>query len=147
VYARDIIVFSVATYVVAAVLVGAYAEPIVRLFVGNSGDATIPVAVTLVYAACLAVVGQGVKAGITGPLDASGDTPWPFYSQIVGMFGAAIPIAYLGATTSLGLWGLYLSFLAEATIPAAINYYRFSTGKWKAISREFRPDSAAPADD
>jgi len=147
IYARDIIVFSVATYVVAAVLVGAFAEPIVRLFVGDSGDATIPVAVALVYAACLAVVGQAVKAGTAGPLDASGDTRWPFYSQIVGMFGAAIPIAYLGATTSLGLVGLYLSFLAETTIPAVINYYRFSTGKWKAISREFRPDSGVPADD
>ncbi|WP_132057982.1 MATE family efflux transporter [Halorussus amylolyticus] len=145
-YARDIVVFSVATYVVAAILVGAFAEPIVRSFVSDPAELSIPVAVSLVYAACVATVAQGVKSAAAGPLDASGDTRWPFYSQMVGMFCCAIPVAYLGATTSLGLFGLYLSFLAETTVPAAINYYRFSTGKWKAISREFRPD-AAVADD
>ncbi|WP_435176617.1 MATE family efflux transporter [Halorussus sp. AFM4] len=144
-YARDIVVFSVATYVVAAALVAGFAEPIVGLFVGESGEATVPVAVALVYAACVAVVAGGVKAATAGPLDASGDTRWPFYSQLIGMFGVAIPVAYLGAVTSLGMVGLYLSFVAETAVPAAINYHRFSTGKWKAISREFRP--GAPADD
>ncbi|WP_134670973.1 MATE family efflux transporter [Halorussus marinus] len=145
-YARDVIAFAVATYAVAAVLVAAFAEPIVGLFVGDATDPSIPVAVGLVYAACLAVLAQGVKGAAAGPLDASGDTRWPFYSQLVGMFGCAIPLAYLGATTSLGIAGLYLSFLGETIVPAAINYYRFSTGKWKAISRDFRPD-APVADD
>jgi putative MATE family efflux protein len=144
-YARDIVIFSVATYVVASVLVAAFAEPIVLLFVGDATDPSVPVAVALVYAACVAVVPQAVKGAAAGPLDASGDTRWTFYSQAIGMFGGALPLAYLGATTSLGLVGLYLSLLAESSIPAAINYYRFSTGKWKAISREFRP--GAPADD
>ncbi|WP_267643821.1 MATE family efflux transporter [Haloarchaeobius amylolyticus] len=139
-YARGVIVFSVATYAVAGLLVGVFAEPIVRLFVDNPNDPAVPIAVALVYAACFAVVGQGVKSATAGPLDASGDTRWPFYSQVLGMFGFTIPVAYLGATTALGLFGLYLSFAAETFVPAAINYYRFSTGKWKAISREYRPD-------
>jgi Na+-driven multidrug efflux pump len=53
---------------------------------------------------------------------------------------------YLGATTSLGLWGLYLAYFAQTVVPAGINYYRFSTGKWKAISRAYRPDSAVGDD-
>ena len=145
-YARDVVAFAVATYFVAAVIVAVLAEPIVRSFVGDPADPSIPIAVALVYAACVATLAQGVKAAAAGPLDASGDTRWPFYSQVLGMFGCAIPVAYLGATTSLGEVGLYLSFVAETTVPAAINYYRFSTGKWKAISREFRPD-AVSADD
>ncbi|WP_115864823.1 MATE family efflux transporter [Halorussus litoreus] len=144
-YGRDIVRFSIATYVLAALVVAIFAKPIVHLFVGDPSDPSVPVAVALVYAACVAVIPQAVKAAAAGPLDASGDTRWPFYSQALGMFGAAIPVAYLGATTSLGLAGLYLSFLAESSIPAAINYYRFSTGKWKAISREFLPGT--PADD
>ncbi len=145
-YARDVIVFSVATHAVAAVIVFVLAEPIVLLFVGDSTDPAVPIAVSLVYAACTAVVAQGIKGAAAGPLDASGDTRWPFYSQIIGMFACAIPVAYLGATTALGVVGLYLSFVAETTVPAAINYYRFSTGKWKAISREFRPGTPV-ADD
>jgi putative MATE family efflux protein len=140
-YGREIVRFSVGTYLVFALLVAVLARPIVLAFVGDPGDPSVPVAVNLVYAACLAVLGQGVNSTIAGALDASGDTRWPFYSQALGMFGGSIPLAYLGATTSLGLWGLYLAFFTETFVPAAINYYRFTTGKWKAISREYRPEA------
>jgi len=142
-YGHEIVRYAVATYVVAAVLVFAFTEPIVHLFVNDPAEIDIGVAVWLVYASCVAVVGRGVTSAAAGALDASGDTRWPFYSQALGMFGGVIPLAYLGATTSLGLLGLGLTFFAESWIPAAINYYRFSTGKWKSISREFRPDAAA----
>jgi len=145
-YGREIVRFSLATYLVFAALVAVFARPIVLAFVGDPGDPSVPVAVGLVYAACLAVLAQGVNSTISGALDASGDTRWPFYSQALGMFGGAIPLAYLGATAPLGLWGLYLAFFAETFVPAAINYYRFTTGKWKAISREYRPETPAGDD-
>ena len=144
-YGREIVRFAVAVYLVSALVIFVLSEPIVGLFVGETGEASIPIAVTLVHAACIAVVFQGVAGGASGALDASGDTRWPFYSQFLGMFVVAIPLAYVGATTSLGLWGLYLAFVAETSVPAAINYWRFHTGKWKAISRTYRPGT--PADD
>ena len=140
-YARDIIRFSVATYVVSALLIAAFATEIVVLFADSPASPEVPIAVDLVYAACVAVVFQGVSGGAAGPLDAAGDTQIPFLSQFVGMFLVAIPLAYVGATTALGLWGLYLAFLAETTIPAAINYWRFRSGKWKGISEAYRPDA------
>ena len=145
-YGREIIRFSVATYIVAALLIAVFAEPIVIAFVGDATDPSVPIAVGLVYAACVAVVFQGVAGGAAGPLDASGDTRWPFYSQIIGMFFVSIPLAYLGATTPLGMMGLYLAFLAETSVTAAINYYRFTTGKWMKISRAYRPEVSG-ADD
>jgi putative MATE family efflux protein len=145
-YGREIVRFSVVTYLVFAGVVAVFARPIVLAFVGDPGDPSVPVAVALVYAACLAVVAQGVNRTIAGALDASGDTRWPFYSQALGMFGGSIPLAYLGATTDLGLWGLYLAFFTETFVPAAINYYRFTTGKWKAISRGYRPDVTVESD-
>jgi Na+-driven multidrug efflux pump len=145
-YAREIVRFSLATYLVFAAVVAAFARPIVLGFVGDPGDPSVPVAVGLVYAACVAVLAQGVNRTIAGALDASGDTRWPFYSQALGMFGGSIPLAYLGATTNLGLWGLYLAFFTETFVPAAINYYRFGTGEWKAISREYRPETTISDD-
>jgi putative MATE family efflux protein len=145
-YGREITRLAVGTYVVGAAVVFVFAEPIVDLFVSDPTDPAIPVAVGLVYAACVGIVPQAVKATSAGALDATGDTRWPFYSQVLGMVVVGIPLAYLGATTALGIWGLYLAFLAESLLPAAINYHRFSTGKWKAISREYRP-GGAPADD
>jgi len=141
-YGREITLFSVATYVLFAAAVGVFAYDIVVLFVESPSDPSVPIAVDLVYVAALAVIPQGVSAAAAGALDATGDTRWPFYSRVLGMFGGAIPLVYLGATTELGMLGVYLSLFAETCIPAAINYYRFGTGKWKAISREYRPDAA-----
>ncbi|ADD07427.1 MATE efflux family protein (plasmid) [Natrialba magadii ATCC 43099] len=145
-YGRDIIRFAVATYIVSAIVIALFADQIVVLFADDPTSAEIPIATDLVYAACVAVVFQGVAGAAAGPLDASGDTNVPFASQFIGMFLGSIPLAYLGATTSLGYWGLYLAFIAETTIPAAINYWRFRTDKWKSISQTYRPD-AAVADD
>ncbi|WP_280585989.1 MATE family efflux transporter [Halorubrum sp. Boch-26] len=164
-YARDIIRFSVATYVVSAALIAVFATDIVVLFAESPQSPEVPIAVNLVYAACVAVVFQGVSGGAAGPLDAAGDTKIPFASQFLGMFCVSIPLAYVGANDAtpaldvpltgltvpevalpaIGLWGLYMAFLAETTIPAAINYWRFRSGKWKGISEAYRPD--APADD
>jgi len=169
-YGREIIRFAVATYLVSAAIVFVFAEPITLAFTDDPGELSVSAAVSLVHAACIAVVVSGISSGAAGPLNAAGDTRWPFYSQSLGMFGFAIPLAYLGAngleipTTvmvpllevaiptpglsipAIGLWGLYLAFVAETTVPAAINYYRFTTGKWKAISRSYRPDTPT-ADD
>jgi putative MATE family efflux protein len=141
-YGRDIIRFAVAVYAVSAVIVAVFAEPLVRLFVDNPAQnlETVRIAVNLLYAACLAVLFQGVSGAAIGPLDASGDTRVPFLSQFLGMFGGSIPLAYIGSVTALGHWGIFLAFVAETTIPAAINYWRFRTGTWKEVSREFRPE-------
>jgi Na+-driven multidrug efflux pump len=80
----------------------------------------------------------GVVNGGMGPLRTSGDTRWPFYGQLLGLFGFALPLAYVGATTPLGLWGVYAALVAETGVPAAVIYYRFQTGAWKRISRSYR---------
>ncbi|QLD86519.1 MATE family efflux transporter [Natronomonas halophila] len=144
-YGREIIRFSFAVYVASATLVFVFADPIVNLFVADPTAPEIPIATTLVRVACGAILLQGISGAAAGPLDASGDTRWTFMSQALGMFGCSIPLVYIGATTPLGIYGLYLAFIAETSIPAALNYYRFHTGKWKAKSREYRPET--PADD
>lgn len=138
-YGREIIRFSVAVYIVSAGLVFAFADPIVAVFVGDPTTPVVPLAADLVRVACVAVILQGVSGGAAGPLDAAGDTRWPFVSQALGMFGVSIPLVYLGATTPLGLYGLYLAFVAETAVPAALNYHRFRAGVWKRISRSYRP--------
>jgi putative MATE family efflux protein len=145
-YGREIVRFAVATYVVSAVFVALFADRIVVLFAEDPTSAAIPIANELVYAACVAIVFQGIAGASAGPLDASGDTIVPFTSQFLGMFCVSIPLASVGATTFLGHWGLYLAFFAETSIPATINYWRFSTNKWKRVSEAYRPD-AAVADD
>jgi putative MATE family efflux protein len=142
-YGHEITRIAVATYVVTAATVFVLADPLVVLFVDDPASETVPAATTLVRAAAVAVVARGVGGTYAGALDATGDTRWPFYSRALGMFGASLPLAYLGATTSLGLAGLALSYFGISLVPAVVNYYRFATGRWKSISRQYSPGAAA----
>jgi Na+-driven multidrug efflux pump len=107
-----------------------------RLFVSDA--ATLATTTALVRAACVSVLLWGFMSGGMGPLRASGDTQWPFYGQIAGLFGFALPAAYLGATTGLGFWGLYASLVLETGVPAAVIYYRFHSKAWMRIGRAHR---------
>lgn len=143
-YGHEVIYFAVTVYLVLAALVFIFAEPIARVFVGEPTNPSIPIAVTLIYATCVGIVFRGLARTASGPLQASGDTRWPFYGQVLG-YAIAIPLAYAGAI-ELGLIGLALAIFAEMFVPSIINYYRFSTGKWKAISRSYRPSTNPSGD-
>jgi putative MATE family efflux protein len=140
-YAMEMTRFSVATYALSALLVFLAADPIVGLFLDDPTSATRPIAVTLVVAACIAVLPSGVRSVMDGALTATGDTRWPLYGRALGTWGVVLPLAYLGSVTRLGLPGLGLAYVAWTAVPAAVNYYRFAGGHWRAISRDYRPSS------
>ena len=142
-YAQDTLRFAVATYVLVAAGVFAGATPLSHLFV--SGAATVPTTAALIRATCVSVVLWGIMNGAMGPLRASGDTRWPFYGQMLGLVVFALPAAYAGAVTPLGLAGLYGALLFETGIPAGVVYARFRSGTWKQISRTYRPEPARNA--
>ena len=135
-YAHDTLRFTVATYALVGLGVCLVAGPISALFVAE--EAVQGTTTALIRAACVSVLLWGVMNGAMGPLRASGDTTWPFYGQILGLFGFALPLAYLGAVTSLGIWGLYGTLFVETAVPATVIYYRFQTNTWKRISRQHR---------
>lgn len=135
-YARDTLRFTVAVYTFAAVLVFLLATPVSHLFVND--PSIVPTTAALIRATCVSVILWGWMNGSMGPLRASGDTAWPFYAQVVGLGAFALPAAYAGAATSLGLWGLYAALVLETGVPASVIYYRYRTEKWKLISRTHR---------
>jgi len=128
-YARDTLRFTVATYAVVAAAVFVFAEPISSWFVQDK--AIVSMTAKLVRATCVSVVAWGLMNGALGPLRAGGDTRWPFYAQVLGLGAFAVPAAYLGATTSLGLPGLQAALILETAGPATILYARYRSGRWK----------------
>lgn len=142
-YARDTLRFAVTVYALSALVVFALAQPVSRLFVNEA--ATLPATVSLIRITCVSVVLWGVMNGALGPLRASGDTRWPFYGQMLGLFAFALPAAYAGAVTPLGIAGLYLALLLETGVPAAVTYARFRSEKWRLVSRAYRPAAAGEA--
>ncbi len=143
-WASDIMQFSVAAYVLIAAGVLAFTGPIARVFVDD--PAILPLVTTFLVVAAFSVVFNGVYGGSTGPLRASGDTRWPMYAQLAGMYLVALPVAYLGVVTPLGIDALYAAIVLEMAVPAAITYHRYRSDVWKVVSRDYRPDAPATGD-
>ncbi|MFC6825026.1 MATE family efflux transporter [Halopelagius fulvigenes] len=150
-YGRDVILFGTAVYVLVAAFVLVFAEQVGSVFVND--PSILPMVTTFIVVACVSVVFRGVSGGATGPLRASGDTSWPFYGQVLGLYVFALPITYLGAAsvplpvlsaaTPIGIGALYAALVLETLVPAVITYYRFAAGHWKVISRSYRPEPVA----
>ncbi|WP_090613366.1 MATE family efflux transporter [Natrinema salaciae] len=149
-YGRDVLWFGTAVYLCSATVVLVFAEQVGRLFVTD--PSILPLVTAFIVVACVSVVFRGVSGGATGPLRASGDTRWPFYGQVLGLYVFALPVAALGAVsvpipaleavTPLGIGALYAALILETLVPAVVTYYRFAAGHWKVISRGYRPESA-----
>ena len=140
-YGRDVLRFSVVVFLAVSAAVLLLARPIADVFV--DGAETIDRTVPFVRVAALSAVAFGVDGAATGALRGSGDTRWPFYGKLVGLYGAALPIAYLAVSSPLGLTALYLALFAETVVPAAVTYYRFRTGAWIPPGR---PDATVASD-
>lgn len=132
-FAEDTLRFTVSVYAIVGVAVFGFAPWIAALFTGEA--AVAEQATLLIRAACGSVVLWGLLNGSMGPLRAGGDTRWPFYGQLIGLFGFALPVAYAGAATSLGLWGLGAALIVETGVPAGVIYARYRTGTWMQRSR------------
>ena len=142
-YGRDILRMTLVVYLAVAASVFVFAEPVATVFVDEPGE--VPIATAFIRVACLSVIFNGLYGAAAGPLTASGDTRWPFYARTLGLYGVALPVAALGIVTPLGIVALYLSMIFETVVAAGITYYRFASGRWKAVSRDYRP-GASPGD-
>jgi len=131
-------------YVVIGALVVIFARPIAGLFV--SDPAAVTQAATFVAVGAISSVGYGIDGAAAGALLGAGDTRWPFVAAParLGRYAFALPAAALGLVTPLGVGGgLYLALFLETSVPGGINYWLFHSGRWKAVSRRYRPSSDA----
>ncbi|WP_114578933.1 MATE family efflux transporter [Saliphagus sp. LR7] len=154
-YGDDVLKLTLLVYLAIAAGAFAFAEPIAGVFV-ESGD-SLALTATFVQVAAVSVIFNGINGAAAGPLNASGDTRWPLYGRLLGLYGFALPLAFLGTTSlaipfvgtipALGIAGLFAALVAETLVPAVVVCYRFSTGRWKAVSRTYRPETEAVAAD
>ena len=138
-YGREIIQLSLVIYLGVAAGVAVFAEPIAGVFVDE--PEAIALTTSFVIVAAISVIPLGLDGSATGVLRGAGDTRIPFYASLVGLYVCALPMAYLGVVTPLGITALYIALVVETTVPAAITLWRFQTGRWKAVSRAYRPAS------
>ncbi|WP_276273157.1 MATE family efflux transporter [Haloarcula litorea] len=139
-WARTVLRLGVGVYLAVAAALLPFSRQVGRLFADGE---VLGLVTAFVAVACASVVFRGIDGGATGPLRASGDTRWPLYSQLAGMYVFALPVAAVGVLVpEIGVLALYASLFAETAVPAAITYYRYHSGAWRVVSRSYRPDTA-----
>jgi putative MATE family efflux protein len=143
-YGSEILRFSLLSYVVVAAVVFVFARPIAGVFVTDPD--VVDLATTFVRVTAIATIGLGIDEAATGALRGAGDTQWPFYGALVGLYGFALPVAFLGVVTPLGVAALYFSLIAETFVSALITLYRYRTGAWRDVSRSIRERSQGISD-
>ncbi|OCN05687.1 MATE family efflux transporter [Erysipelotrichaceae bacterium MTC7] len=71
---------------------------------------------------------------ITNALQGAGDTKFPMYTTLVGIWGIRLGIGYLLAVyANLGLLGVWSAYALDITVRGIVLFIRFYRGKWKTI--------------
>lgn len=70
----------------------------------------------------------------TSALQGAGDTKFPMYATLIGIWGSRIGIGYLlGVICGLGLFGVWIGYALDITIRGILLLIRFLNGKWEKI--------------
>ena len=71
---------------------------------------------------------------ITSILQRAGDTKFPMYSTLIGIWGVRVLGVYvLGIKLNMGLVGVWIAYALDLTVRGVILMIRFINGKWKEI--------------
>jgi len=71
---------------------------------------------------------------MTSALQGAGDTKFPMYATLIGIWVIRVGIGYLLAVTfNLGLFGVWCGYAMDITIRGILLLIRFLRGKWQKI--------------
>ena len=138
-YGTQIISLAFVVHLLVAGGVILLADPIASVFVDD--PAAVALSATFVIVSAISLVALAVDGSATGALRGAGDTRIPFYASLIGLYVFTLPVAYLGTVTALGVTALYVALVVETAVPAAVTLWRFRTGAWRAVSRDYRPSA------
>jgi Na+-driven multidrug efflux pump len=149
---------ALATQLLVGAVLFVAARPISVAF----GTQHVDLTVEFVRIFGVGVAAFSVSRTMRGGLRGAGDTRWPLYGSLAGTYLFKLPVVFLAIAPGvvlfsvLGLdfapglgWGLlavYASILGDMYLRAAINTFRFWTGKWKHVARESDVGAGAKAD-
>ena len=77
---------------------------------------------------------QSTQFVLAGALRGAGDTKWPLYSTIIGVWGFRVLLSYLFVQVlGYGLVGAWVAMAVDQFARSSIILYRFRSSKWKHV--------------
>lgn len=124
-----------ATFVMSAIGVGFLlaAAPLVRVFFPGPEDVVGPAAACLRISAAEQPF-MALAMALGGALRGAGDTRTPVFVGFVGVWVVRIPLAWvLAFPAGLGLYGIWMTMIADWLVRTVIFAAIWRRGRWKAI--------------
>jgi len=109
-----------------------WADNILRIYTDDPVVIAYGIPVFFLMAATQYV--QSTQMCTAGALRGSGDTMYPFYASIVGIWGLRLALAATFVFVfEWGVWGAWLAFFIDQSGRAFVVHRRFNSGKWKEM--------------
>lgn len=129
-YSREVHHISLIVSCFVGVIFILFSHPIARLYTKDLVVAAM--AGTVLKILALAQPGQSTQLTIAGALRGAGDTMYPLYASIFGIWIFRVVLAYIFVNIfKWGLIGAWVALLLDQYARASIVYVRYRSGKWK----------------
>jgi len=123
---------SVAVIFTAGVIQFILSEQIIDLF--SNDPAVIALGGKMLRIEAFAESFFAITTVLSGVLRGAGDTKWPFYISLLGMWCLRIPVAYaLIHVFGWGLEAIWVCMALDLAVRSALGLWRFYRKKWLAV--------------
>ena len=119
--------------VAMAILLCVFGEPFMLLFAPTQPE-VVHYGAEAIRVMALTQPFFGIANGLSGGLRGAGDTRFPMYMALLGMWLIRLPGAYvLGLPLGMMLNGVYLASVLDAILRSVVFFRRFRAGKWRKM--------------
>ncbi|MGH0031782.1 MAG: MATE family efflux transporter [Myxococcota bacterium] len=109
------------------------AGPLARIF-GAAGSETIDLAITFIYVLGAAQPLMAVEFAMGGALRGAGDTRFPLYAILTGLFVCRLGAAWwIVVPLGGGVVAVWCCLLADYSARAGLLAWRFASGRWRQV--------------
>jgi putative MATE family efflux protein len=124
---------AIGVMAVVGASIALFAESLTAWF-GGSGAQTVSLAVRFIWILALAQPLMAVEFAIGGALRGAGDTRFPLFAVLSGLFGGRLLLATLVSFVfDGGVVAVWLCLLSDYAIKAALLLWRFVGGAWRHV--------------
>jgi putative MATE family efflux protein len=101
----------------------------------TSDPAVVDLTVLFIRLHAIAIPATGIFFSFAGALRGAGDTKWPFYATLVGVYAIRLPLSFaFGYVLGWGIAGVWLALPVEYYLRSFVVAQRFRTGAWKHLA-------------
>ena len=128
-YAKLCIKYGIVIMVFSAALMFIFAPNLMGLFIKDAEVIALGAMVLRIQA--FGEIGLAIANISSGIFKGTGDTKWPFYIAVIGMWIVRIiPAIILIKIFNFGLAGIWIPMALDWTVRAGISLYRFKNDRW-----------------